>query len=148
MISMELDIEWYKIIIESVILSIIIFGAVFLEIWLYRKSEKIKETNTRKRMLDLIRTDLRRKIRFINDSSEYKDYKPFFTDVWDAVVLSGKQTLFPFETIENLQHCYSWMKYYNTEIQQKNQPDNEKTLKEILDEVKKSIEHSLIILKE
>lgn len=145
---MELDIEWYKIIIESVILSIIIFGAVFLEIWLYRKSEKIKETNTRKRMLDLIRTDLRRKIRFINDSSEYKDYKPFFTDVWDAVVLSGKQTLFPFETIENLQHCYSWMKYYNTEIQQKNQTDNEKTLKEILDEVKKSIEHSLIILKE
>ena len=145
---MELDIEWYKIIIESVILSIIIFGAVFLEIWLYRKSERIKETNTRKRMLDLIRTDLRRKIRFINDSSEYKDYKPFFTDVWDAVVLSGKQTLFPFETIENLQHCYSWMKYYNTEIQQKNQPDNEKTLKEILDEVKKSIEHSLIILKE
>ena len=145
---MELDIEWYKIIIESIILSIIIFGAVFLEIWLYRKSEKIKEVNTRKRMLDLIRTDLQRKIRFINDSSEYKDYKPFFTDVWDAVVLSGKQTLFPFETIENLQHCYSWMKYYNTEIQQKNQPDNEKTLKEILDEVKKSIEHSLIILKE
>ena len=145
---MELDIEWYKIIIESVILSIIIFGAVFLEIWLYRKSEKIKETNTRKRMLDLIRTDLQRKLRFINDSSEYKDYKPIFTDVWDAVVLSGKQTLFPFETIENLQHCYSWMKYYNTEIQQKNQPDNEKTLKEILDEVKKSIEHSLAILKE
>ena len=143
---MELDIEWYKIIIESVILSIIIFGAVFLEIWLYRKSEKIKETNTRKRMLDLIRTDLRRKIRFINDSSEYKDYKPIFTDVWDAVVLSGKQTLFPFETIENLQHCYSWMKYYNTEIQQKHQIDNEKTLKEILDEVKKSIEHSLGIL--
>ena len=145
---MELDIEWYKIIIESVILSIIIFGAVFLEIWLYRKSEKIKETNTRNRMADLIRTDLRRKIRFINDSSEYKDYKPFFTDVWDAVVLSGKQTLFPFETIENLQHCYSWMKYYNTEIQQKRQIDNEKTLKEILDEVKKSIEHSLGILKE
>jgi len=78
---MEIDIEWYKIIIESMILSIIIFGAVFLEIWLYRKLEKIKEVNTRKRMLDLIRTDLRRKIRFINDSSEYKDYKPFFTDV-------------------------------------------------------------------
>ncbi|MCE9617012.1 MAG: hypothetical protein K8Q88_01435 [Nitrosarchaeum sp.] len=145
---MELDIEWYKIIVESMILSIIIFGAVFLEIWLYRKSEKIKEDNTRKRMLDLIHTDLQRKIRFINDSSEYKDYKPFFTDVWDAVVLSGKQTLFPFETIENLQHCYSWMKYYNTEIQQKNQTYNEKTLKEILDEVKKSIEHSLRILKE
>jgi hypothetical protein len=146
---MELnDVEWYKIIIESIILSIIIIGAVFLEIWLHRKSEKIKENNIKKRLLDLIRTDLRRKIRFINDSSEYKDYKPFFTDVWDAVVLSGKQTLFPFETIENLQHCYSWMKYYNTEIQQKSQIDNEKILKDLLDEVKKSIEHSLRILKE
>lgn len=146
---MELDdVEWYKIIIESIILSIIIVGAVFLEIWFSRKSEKIKENNTKKRLFDLIRTDLQRKIRFINDSIEYKDYKPFFTDVWDAVVLSGKQTLFPFEIIENLQHCYSWMKYYNTEIQQKNQTENEKTLKDLLDEVKKSIEHSLRILKE
>jgi hypothetical protein len=146
---MELDdVEWYKIIIESVILSVIIVGAVFLEIWFYRKSEKIKENNTKKRLFDLIRTDLQRKIRFINDSIKYKDYKPFFTDVWDAVVLSGKQTLFPFEIIENLQHCYSWMKYYNTEIQQKNQTENEKTLKDLLDEVKKSIEHSLRILKE
>jgi len=148
MISMELDSEWYKIIIESVILAILIFGAVFLETWLYRKSEKVKENNIKKRMTDLIHTDLRRKIRFINDSIEYKDYKPFFTDVWDAVVLSGKQTLFSFEIIENLQHCYSWMKYYNTEIQQKNQTDNEKTLKEILEDVKKSIEHSLRILNE
>jgi len=40
------------------------------------------------------------------------------------------------------------MKYYNTEIQQKSQIDNEKTLKELLDEVKKSIEHSFRILKE
>jgi hypothetical protein len=40
------------------------------------------------------------------------------------------------------------MKYYNTEIQQKNQIDNEKTLKEILEEVKKSVEHSLKILYE
>ena len=79
---MELDIEWYKIIIESVILAILIFGAVFLETWLYRKSEKVKENNIKKRMTDLIHTDLRRKIRFINDSIEYKDYKPFFTDVW------------------------------------------------------------------
>jgi hypothetical protein len=144
---LELDVEWYKIIIESVILALIIVGAVFLEIWFYRRSDKIKENNTKKRLLDLIHTDLQRKIRFIHDSVEYKDYKPFFTDVWDAVVLSGKQTLFPFETIENLQHCYSWMKYYNTELQQKSQVDNEKILKELLDEVKKSVEHSLKILK-
>ena len=46
---MELDIEWYKIIIESVILAILIFGAVFLETWLYRKSEKVKENNIKKK---------------------------------------------------------------------------------------------------
>lgn len=40
---MEMDFEWYKIIAESVILSVIIFGAVFLEAYLYRKSDKIKE---------------------------------------------------------------------------------------------------------
>lgn len=144
---MEMDFEWHKIIVESVILSIIIFSAVFLEAYLYRKSDKIKENSIKKRMSDLIYTDLQRKIRFINDSIQYKDYKPFFTDVWEAVILSGKQTLFSFETIENLQHCYSWMKYYNTEIQQKSQTYDEKALKEILDEVKKSIEHSLNILK-
>lgn len=144
---MEMDFEWHKIIVESVILSVIIFSAVFLEAYLYRKSDKIKENSIKKRMSDLIYTDLQRKIRFINDSVQYKDYKPFFTDVWEAVILSGKQTLFSFETIENLQHCYSWMKYYNTEIQQKSQTYDEKALKEILDEVKKSIEHSLNVLK-
>ena len=35
------------------------------------------------------------------------DYKPFFTDMWDAVILTGKQALLPFELFQNLQRAYS-----------------------------------------
>lgn len=142
-----MEIEWDKIIIENLILAGIIFGAVYVEHWNYRRVQRNEETSTRKKLVILVTNDLIRKLRFIEESVQYKDYKPFFTDIWDAIVLSGKQTLFTFETIENLQHAYSWLKYYNTELQQKNSLDNEKTLKEIIEEVKKSINHSLEILK-
>jgi hypothetical protein len=138
--------EWYQIIIESIILSVIIFGAVYVENWSYRKSEKNKENSTRKKIIVLIRNDLERKLRFISDTIQYKDYKPFFTDVWDSLILSGKQTIFSFEIIESLQHSYSWMKYYNTELQQKNPLENEKTLNDLLDEIRKSIDNSMKIL--
>ena len=39
---------------------------------------------------DVIRTmrpqdNLENKLRFIEESNQYKDYKPFFTDMWDAI---------------------------------------------------------------
>jgi hypothetical protein len=138
--------EWIVIIVESIILAVIIFGAVYVENWSYRKSEKNKENNTRKKITVLIKNDLKHKLRFIEETVQYKDYKPIFTDIWDSLILSGKQTLFSFEMIESLQHSYSWMKYYNTELQQKNPLDNEKTLLDLLDEVKKSIDNSMKIL--
>jgi hypothetical protein len=138
--------EWENIIVESVILAVIIFGAVFVEHWIYRKVQKNEDKSTRKKILLLIKEDLTRKIRFINESTKYKDYKPFFTDVWDSVIISGKQTMLSFETIKNLEHTYSWMKYYNTELQQKT-TDNEQTLMELLGEIKKTTESSLDILK-
>ena len=95
----------------------------------------------------LIKEDLVRKLRFIEECNQYKDYKPFFTEVWDSVILSGKQTLLDFDMIKNLEHTYSWMKYYNTELQQKGPVDNEQTLKELLSEIKKTTEASLSILK-
>ena len=109
--------------------------------------QKKEETGTRRKILVLINNDLDRKLRFIDESIQYKDYKPFFTDIWDAVILSGKQTLLPFEVIENLQHTYSWLKYYNTELQQKAFTGNENILKDLLEEVKKSIIDSLNLLK-
>jgi len=142
-----LEIEWVQLIIEMSALAGIIFGAVYVEHWNYRRIQKNEETGTRNKILVLINNDLDRKLRFIDESIQYKDYKPFFTDIWDAVILSGKQTLLPFEMIENLQHTYSWLKYYNTELQQKTVANNENTLRDLLEEVKKSINNSLDFLK-
>lgn len=144
---MILEIGWVQLIIEMSVLAGIIFGAVYVEHWNYRRIQKNEETGTRKKILELINNDLDRKLRFIDESIQYKDYKPFFTDIWDAVILSGKQTLLPFEMIENLQHTYSWLKYYNTELQQKTATNNENILRDLLDEVKKSINNSLNFLK-
>lgn len=140
--AVELD----SIIIESAILAVIIFGAVYVEHWNHRRIQKNEDGITRKKILLLIKEDLTRKLRFVEDSIQYNDYKPFFTDVWDSVILSGKQTLFQFEIIKNLEHTYSWMKYYNTELQQKGAGGNEQTIKEVLEEVKKTVESSLKML--
>ncbi|MGI0020283.1 MAG: hypothetical protein ACREAY_07410 [Nitrososphaera sp.] len=66
--------------------------------------------------------------------------------MWDSVILGGKQTLLPFSLFENLQHTYSWMKYYNNELDQKGRAVEEKEALELLGEVKKSIENSLNML--
>jgi hypothetical protein len=139
-------VEWNELIIESVILSVIIFGAVFVEHWIYRRMQKTEDSSARKKILLLIKEDLTRKIRFINESTKYKDYKPFFTSVWDSVIISGKQTILPFDLIKNLEHTYSWMKYYNTELKQQG-PQNEQTLVELLGEIRKATESSLESLK-
>lgn len=139
-------IEWNGIIIESVILAAIIYSAMFVDHWNYRRMQKNQDASTRKKILLLIKEDLTRKMRFINESTKYKDYKPFFTDVWDSVIISGKQTLLQFELIKNLEHTYSWMKYYNTELKQQASP-NEQTLIELLSEIKKTTDSSLEILK-
>ena len=141
-----MDTDWVAIIVESLILAVIIFGAMFTEHWNYRRIQKKQENSDRNKILLLIKEDLTRKMRFINESTKYKDYKPFFTDVWDSVIISGKQTLLQFDTIKNLEHTYSWMKYYNTELQQKG-TINEQTLIDLLSEIKKTTESSLAILR-
>jgi hypothetical protein len=67
--------------------------------------------------------------------------------MWDAVIMGGRQSLLPFELFENLQHTYSWMKYYNTELEQREKSE-EDTVSEILAEVKASVEVSLRMLRE
>ncbi len=138
--------ELIDIITESVILSVIIFGAVFVEHWIYRRVQKTEDSSARKKIILLIKEDLTRKMRFITESVKYKDYKPFFTNVWDSVIISGKQTLLPFEMIKNLEHTYSWMKYYNTELKEQGQR-NEQTLIELLSEIKNTTELSVDMIK-
>jgi hypothetical protein len=142
-----LAIDFEYIAIEMSILAAIIFGAVYVELWYYRRSQKREDKKTKKMILELIKEDLTRKQRFLEDSIKFKDYKPFFTDVWDSVILSGNQTLLSFELIKNFEHCYSWMKYYNTELQQRGVTGNEQTLLELLEEIKKTIESSQSMFK-
>jgi hypothetical protein len=132
-----------------VILAAIIWFAVYLENWTYRRSEKQKEDKARKYLVVLIDDDLKQRLRFIDESHQFKDYKPFFTDMWDAVVLAGNQSLLPFNVFQNLQRTYSWMKYYNNEIDISNKSGkiDEKVLEELLQDVRKQINGSLALLK-
>ncbi|MFB5600109.1 MAG: hypothetical protein ACE5SW_07795 [Nitrososphaeraceae archaeon] len=37
--------------------------------------------------------------------------------MWEAIILSGKQSLLSFELFQSVQLTYSWMKYYNSELE-------------------------------
>jgi len=141
-------IEWDSLIVEMVILAAIIFFSVYLEHWAYRRLEKQKENKERKYLIVFIDNDLKQRLRFIDESQQFKDYKPFFTDMWDAVILAGKHPLLPFNIFQNLQRTYSWMKYYNSEIDAriKDNKIDEKVFEELLQDVKKHIDGSLELL--
>ena len=139
--------EFDTILVESTLLAVIIFAAVYVELWYYRHYQKKEDLKAKKIILRLIKEDLTRKQRFLEESIKFKDYKPFFTNVWDSIILSGKQTLLSFELINNFEHSYSWMRYYNTELHQRGVVGNEQTLLELLEEIKKAIESSQSMLK-
>jgi len=141
-------IQWDSLIVEMLILAAIIWFTVYLEHWTYRRTEKQKEQKERKNMIIFIDDDLKQRLRFIDESQQFKDYKPFFTDMWDAVVLAGNQSLLPFNVFQNLQRTYSWMKYYNNELDSTNESGkiDEKVLEELLQDVRKRINGSLALL--
>ena len=62
----------------------------------------------------------------------------------DAVIIAGKHSLLDFQLFQIIQRTYSWMKYYNSELEwtKKNEFDK-RSLNELLVEVKKSIEKAL-----
>jgi hypothetical protein len=131
------------------ILAAIIWFTVYLEHWTYRRTEKQKEQKEGKKLIIFIDDDLKQRLRFMDESHQFKDYKPFFTDMWDAVVLAGNQSLLPFNVFQNLQRTYSWMKYYNNELDITNKSGkiDEKVLEELLQDVRKRINGSLALLK-
>jgi hypothetical protein len=142
----SLAIEWDVLIAEMTMLGAIIYGAVYVENWVEKRKLRRKEREDARRTVKFVTNDLKKKLHFIEDSVQYKDFKPFFTDMWDAVILGGKQSVLPFELFENLQHTYSWMKYYNNELEQRERSDGEAAIMEILNEVKSSIDQSLKLL--
>ena len=124
------------------ILAAIIYGVIFVENLIEKRKAQHSASENARMIVRFVTNDLNKKLQFIDDTIAYKDYKPFFTDMWDAVILGGKQTFLPFAIFENLQHTYSWMKYYNNTLEQA-EKTNEKTIMEILDEVQESIKQSL-----
>jgi hypothetical protein len=141
-------IDWEVLIAEMTMLGAIIYSAIFVENWVERNKLRRKEKEDARRIIEFVTDDLNKRLRFIEDSVRYKDFKPFFTDMWDAIILGGKQTVLPFRLFENLQHTYSWMKYYNNELEQKQKAQDEAGVAEVLGEVKGSINQSLKLLKE
>jgi len=138
-------IAWDYLTVELVLLAGIIYFSVYLEHWVYRRSQAKEDEKTIKNIIRFIKDDLGHRLGFIDESLQYNDYKPFFTDMWDAVILSGKQSLLPFELFQSIQRSYSWMKYYNSEIESNRRGNlDEKVLKELLDDVKNSIEKTII----
>ena len=125
-------IEWDYLFVEMILLAGIIWFTVYLEHW------------TKDNLFIFIKDDLEHRLHFIDESLQYRDYKPFFTDMWDAIVLSGNHSLLSFELFKNIQRTYSWMKYYNSEIESRdNEKSKEKTLLELLDDVTKSIHKTM-----
>ncbi len=133
-----MTIEWDYLTVEMILLAGIIWFTVYIEHWAYRMSQSKEDKKSIKNITRFINDDLEKRLGFIKESLQYKDYKPFFTDMWDAVILSGKQSLLPFELFQSIHRSYSWMKYYNSEIESNRKGNiDEKILKELLDDVKK-----------
>lgn len=141
--------EWDVIAVEMTLLAGIIYGAVYLEQWLNKRAQEKKDKASINNIIRFISNDLERKLGLIEESIKDRDFKPFFTTMWDAVILTNKQGLVSFEMFESLQTTYSWMKYYNAELDiMKHGQKDEKQLVELLRDVRKSIEQSLKLLNE
>ena len=139
-------IEWDVIVVEMTLLAAIIYGAIYVESWVEKRRVRSEEQEMKKKILIIVANDLNKQLQFIDESIHDKDFKPFHTSIWDAVILGGRQTILPFETFENLQDAYSWMTYYNNELNL-NGTENEMLLVGLLEDVKKSIKQSLQRLK-
>jgi hypothetical protein len=145
-----LTIVWDQLIVENTLLAGIIVGSIYLEQWGHRRSQIKEDKESARRIIVFIADDLQQRLNFIEETYQYNDFKPFFTDMWDAIILAGKHALLPFELFQSLQRTYSWMKYYNSELDSRNssRPLDEKVLRDLLEDVQRSIHRSLDKLNE
>ncbi len=78
-------IAWDYLAVELVLLAGIIYFSVYLEHWVYRRSQLKEDEKTTKNIIRFIKDDLKRRLGFIDESFHYKDYRPFFTDMWNGM---------------------------------------------------------------
>ena len=104
-----MTIEWDSLVIETVIFAVMVYGALCVENWAEKRKRQKEEDKGRRQIIQFVTNDLQNKLRFIKESIKYQDFKPFFTDMWGAVILGGKQMLLPFQLFENLQHTHLFL---------------------------------------
>jgi len=74
-------IEWDYLIVEMVLLAGILWFTVYIEHWAYRWSQVKEDKKTIINIIRFIKDDLEHRLSFIDESLQYKDYKPFLTDI-------------------------------------------------------------------
>ena len=74
-------IQWDSLVVEMILLAGIIWFAVYIEHWAYKRTQQEEDKKTRNNIFIFMKDDFEQRLRFIGESINYKDYKPFFTDM-------------------------------------------------------------------
>jgi hypothetical protein len=98
----DMSIAWDSLTVEMVLLAGIIWFSIYIEHWAYRWSNKKEDEKSLNNIPRFIKDDLDHRLRFVEESIEYKDYKPFINDMWDAVIIAGKQSLLDFGLFQSI----------------------------------------------
>lgn len=107
MVVWSMTIAWDQLIVENILSAGIIVGSIYLEQWRHRRSQIKEERKTKGRIIMYLTDGLQKRLNFIDETHKYSDFKPFFTDMWDTIILAGKHALLPFELFQSLQRTYS-----------------------------------------
>jgi len=76
-----LAIEWDSLVIEMILLAGIIWFAVYIEHWAYKRTQQEEDKKTRNNIFIFMKDDFEQRLRFIGESINYKDFKSFFIDI-------------------------------------------------------------------
>ena len=74
---------------ENTLLAGIIVGSIYLEQWGHKRSQINEDKESTKRIILFLADGLQKRLNFIEEMHQYNDFKPFFTDMWDANILAG-----------------------------------------------------------
>ena len=74
-------IEWDSLVIEMILLAGIIWFAVYIEHWAYKRTQQEEDKKTRNNIFIFMKDDFEQRLRFIGESINYKDFKSFFIDI-------------------------------------------------------------------
>ena len=67
-------IAWDYLTVELVLLAGIIYFSVYLEHWVYRRSQTKEDEKAIKNIIRFIKDDLGHRLGFIDESLQYQDY--------------------------------------------------------------------------